>query len=503
MDTITLSEFNPSGLSILPFELLLSILVLLDFRDLLHCSEVCRHLNTLVKHTVELQYIVELAVDGMSDGPPSDLSASDRLQLLLERREMRHTLSQGQSRVILPEIWAIFDYQHRALTRAIPSDDEVESIESIQVTFPATNGQPERLIVIDNFDVGPVIGFVVDPVLDLVVLLTSNAGQMSEETLYLSLHLRTLGSFAKDAHPDCRDPVIRASLSDTYQLPLDMWAIRIRLTDDNVGLYFRREDAVASTVLIWNWKSGALLAVIDNPASLTIRDFNFISQTAFLVTVVVRRGPFEDEKECIEEISIRLYHLGSHPSSYSLASPALIMYLPSVAESPFPGGRSFYFDFTAHSGPFTTMASPNRPFLVSESSRIHVFDLEVKSPVDGYSVDGLLVRLVVQQKTFLSLLNSCPRSGETRSLAWEEWGPPNTRLYEHGRGPHNPRRFSCSSVLAEFLPERLKISRIADFNVEASKGWELVTEPTILRRPRVFAKPVMTSLPYRQVVIPT
>ncbi|TFY51697.1 hypothetical protein EVG20_g10877 [Dentipellis fragilis] len=428
-------------LSIIPSELLVSILVLLDHRDLLHCSAVCRYLNETVKNTPELRYVVELVRDGMSDGPPSDLSAAERLQLLLERREKRRTLNWERSRVILPSSYAVFGYQNGAFAMAVTPNNVVGPISSILVTVFATNCQPERLVVLDNLDVAPVKGFLVDPALDLVVLLMSNAGEHSEEGCFVYLHLRSLSSSAKDAYPDCHDPIIKASLPDVYQAcPLDLWAIRLQVTNDLLGLYLRRDDAVTSSVFTWDWKSGAILAALHDSASMTICDFSFISQSAFLVTVAPREEPLDDEGQYVKEASFRIYNLGDDPSGYNLASPAVIMYLPPV-----PVGTSLsvippiYWDFTAYSGPFTTLASSNCPFMTSESARIHVFDVEV---------------------------------------------------------------IVYGSILAQFERDRPNVNRIMDFNIEASKDWELVTEPTILKKPQVFAKPVTTSLPYRQVVIP-
>lgn len=53
--------------------------------------QVCRSLSRLVQSDLRCQYRIELAVNGMVDGPPSDIALPDRLEQLSERRERLHS----------------------------------------------------------------------------------------------------------------------------------------------------------------------------------------------------------------------------------------------------------------------------------------------------------------------------------------------------------------------------------------------------------------------------
>ncbi|KAA1477274.1 hypothetical protein DENSPDRAFT_875168 [Dentipellis sp. KUC8613] len=54
-------------------------------RDLLRCAQVCKYFFSVVNHTPDLLYIVELCAEGFVDGPPSDISSRERMGLLVRR----------------------------------------------------------------------------------------------------------------------------------------------------------------------------------------------------------------------------------------------------------------------------------------------------------------------------------------------------------------------------------------------------------------------------------
>ncbi|OCH86143.1 hypothetical protein OBBRIDRAFT_258454 [Obba rivulosa] len=69
----------PACLLSLPTELLVEILISLDFGDVLRCQAVCKQLDDVVRSTALLQYKIELATSGLTDGPPdATLPLSDR-----------------------------------------------------------------------------------------------------------------------------------------------------------------------------------------------------------------------------------------------------------------------------------------------------------------------------------------------------------------------------------------------------------------------------------------
>lgn len=62
--------------------------------------QVCRHLKTIIADSSELQYIIELSLDGMMDSSSSALSHADRLAKLRDRRKAWSSLSWKKRSVI-------------------------------------------------------------------------------------------------------------------------------------------------------------------------------------------------------------------------------------------------------------------------------------------------------------------------------------------------------------------------------------------------------------------
>ncbi|KAI0360860.1 hypothetical protein OH77DRAFT_1418889 [Trametes cingulata] len=66
----------------LPEDVQIRIISKLDGQSILDCRKASRQLAQLIDSTVELQYVLELALAGMVDGPPSNVSLRDRLDAL-------------------------------------------------------------------------------------------------------------------------------------------------------------------------------------------------------------------------------------------------------------------------------------------------------------------------------------------------------------------------------------------------------------------------------------
>ncbi|PIL23738.1 hypothetical protein GSI_13488 [Ganoderma sinense ZZ0214-1] len=75
-----------SALLSLPDDILLLIFALIKEDDLLACKQVCRSLSRLLQVDLRCQYRIELAANGMIDGPSSDVTLPDRLEQLHEHR---------------------------------------------------------------------------------------------------------------------------------------------------------------------------------------------------------------------------------------------------------------------------------------------------------------------------------------------------------------------------------------------------------------------------------
>ncbi|KAF9232387.1 hypothetical protein BU15DRAFT_81300 [Melanogaster broomeanus] len=233
-DVVLVSRLAPHCID-LPPELLTAIFLHTDSRTISRCRSVCRRFKDVVDSSVELQYRVELALDGMIDGPPSLISTGERLARLRSLRRTWSTLS-CTSKVTVPMPGACYAYE---LTRAT-SRRRGSRLRTI----------PGRTLVHDDIGV-PTRDFAMDPSQDLVVLFKGGDEHGMQLMVVvpgtLELYIRTMST--NQAHPEARMPVLR--------IPV-LFPPRITM---------------------WNWKTGNL--VVDRtsirlpPATW---DFSFIIQ---------------------------------------------------------------------------------------------------------------------------------------------------------------------------------------------------------------------------------
>lgn len=73
-------------LTLLPAELLTTVLNLLDVPSVVICSGICRSLRNLITESVSLQYDIALYVASFVDGPPSNMVKSVRLKTLRDHQ---------------------------------------------------------------------------------------------------------------------------------------------------------------------------------------------------------------------------------------------------------------------------------------------------------------------------------------------------------------------------------------------------------------------------------
>ena len=65
--------------------------------------QVSKDLDRLILQSIRLQYKIELAKDGLEDGPPGGMVVRERLQSLLKRR-IAWSLMEPTARIIIPDI---------------------------------------------------------------------------------------------------------------------------------------------------------------------------------------------------------------------------------------------------------------------------------------------------------------------------------------------------------------------------------------------------------------
>jgi hypothetical protein len=271
----------------LPFELLSEILGHLDHLGILRSSSVrvpflqtdisfvltgkpfsffslllkqaCKQLHALVTSSLVLQYRIELAADGLVDGPPGGPvpTTAARLDLLLERRAAWRALRPGRrAAVALAGHCHAYELVGGLFAKAL---EEYGAARRLVASWLPSSVADETRLVVDDLGVR-IKDFALDPAQDLIVLLEHRpaVGPLASSTgspdaaADIRVHLRKLSAGAVAAHPAASSPVLcRRALGPVH-------GCMIQIVEDVVGMYFWMPF---HGVLIWNWMTGEEVVV--------------------------------------------------------------------------------------------------------------------------------------------------------------------------------------------------------------------------------------------------
>jgi hypothetical protein len=185
----------------------------------------------------------------------------------------------------------------------------------------------------------------------------------------------------------------------------------VRIVENMVGLM------LTVHLIIWNWKDACQILVIYfsslscpfSPRS-QLRDFSdmppgpndfaFISNQAYMVS-----GGFGSGSIHIHTLSMPDAH--AHSTTLSLPPNKVTI------------GVSF------HSGPFVTRPAAETPFTTASAS---LYVMLISYMGQGESTVNL--HLVVHNQTLLSYLSLSERASDNVKVAWDDWGPANTRFLD-------------------------------------------------------------------------
>ncbi|KAI6047748.1 hypothetical protein EDC04DRAFT_2863936 [Pisolithus marmoratus] len=242
-----------SIIHILPLELIIRILMMLDYRSLAACRQVCHLFNTSIASYSPLQYTLELEVAGQQD---NSLTAWRALQW-----------TSVKDIPMLPgNLWELYG--------GILAQSESES--NLTIRFRRLPSQireiEEHNWSVSTFDMD-LRDFTMDPAQDLLVLI-ARPRQYKQQYILRSL---TTG----DRHPLAPDPPI---LRHSFQV-----------CGDRVAVHFVSHEAAPSVLVVWNWKTGR--------RELDLRDSE-LRAISFLANHYILVGGFGDGDR-----SARLYVL--------------------------------------------------------------------------------------------------------------------------------------------------------------------------------------------------
>ncbi|KAH9172424.1 hypothetical protein EDB89DRAFT_1965167 [Lactarius sanguifluus] len=487
----------------LPVEILSEVLVLLDHLSILHCSAVCRHFHALVATSINLQYRVELAAEGLIDGSPGGpaYTTAARMDLLLERRVAWRALRpRRRASVALAGHCHAYELVGGLFAKAL---EEYGAARRLVASWLPSNTADETRLVVHDLGVR-IKDFALDPAQDLIVLLEHRpavgpSANTSAATAGadIRVHLRKLSAGAVVPHPEAKVPVLcRRALGPVH-------GCMIQIVEDVVGMYFWMP---LHGVLIWNWMAGEELVFIqEDQAPERIWDFSFLSPRAYMVTTLKDGG------------EIRIYSFAS-PSSFRRPAHVATLHLPT------PHPNRALFELTTTTGPFLARPPAGSPFSFSRTARVHVFTLH--HDPGAHRGRWQPACFVVHNRTLMRYVETYHDDGNgAMDVPWEEWGPAGTRFFVLANGFQWLRYVHGTRVVCPVLqPSGESRVEVLDMNVHASRaptaaeklaasrlgidlekpveGSRLVCEPSVFPAGGVFAKEVVTRLPYYSVPAP-
>jgi len=213
---------------------------------------------------------------------------------------------------------------------------------------------------------------------------------------------------------------------------------------------------------------------------------------------------------------IRIYSFGN------ASSPKRPVHVATLHLPP-PHDHRVLLELTTTTGPFLACPPADVPFTPARNARAHVFTLH-HDPA-AHRGRWQPACFVVHNRTLIQYVDAYREEVGAADVPWEEWGPQGTRFFVLAMGFQWLRYVHGTRVVCPVLqPSGESRVEVLDFNVHASRapttaeklaatrlgidpeqppeGAHLVCEPSVFPAGLVFAKEVVTSLPYYSVPAP-
>ncbi|OJA16126.1 hypothetical protein AZE42_00062 [Rhizopogon vesiculosus] len=475
-------------LTSLPLELILEIYSALDWKTLLVCRQVCSLFRSIMESSGRARYDIELAVSGMMDGPPSSLTASDRLALLKERNAAWEALEWKASNDLSMQQGHLWELYGGVFAQSSPSN----LLHFRQLPSEYRNIKEKSWHVALDVHVRD---FTMDPAQDLLVLveqptLFPNANEIERQ---IRIHLRSLTT--GDNHRLAPKP---ATLVHDFDVRGARPTYTLQVCGNLLGVYFMSHGPPTPELTVWNWTTGEVILTRFSPEVMT---FAFLSSRFLLVGSIVdietdNTGP-------------RLYVLDMTQSS----SEKILLtadYFCSFAWPQFDAWTN-PVGFSIRSDPSPAW-QPNPearvPFSIAHRHRLFIITSCVITSEGHESSHDLFV----PADTLLSHIEALPTATVPHDITWDEWGPTGTRLMQTPSS--SPwvcnvfgTKFATLASRTRLYPDTLEVR---DFNQLAMKRAaesckNLASEDGIAQyvydssviKAGEFLYDVRTSLPYR------
>ncbi|KAH9024633.1 hypothetical protein EDB85DRAFT_1894251 [Lactarius pseudohatsudake] len=403
-------------------------------------SEDCRQLHALVATSLNLQYRIELAAGGLLGGPPRGpaSTAAARMDLLLERRVAWHVMRPRRRAAVA--LAGPYHAYELAGGLFAKAIEEFGAARWLVASWLPSNTTDETRLVIDDLGVR-IKEFALDPSQDLIVFLEHRPAASASSSAPNSG-----AGVCVHLRKLSAGAVARLAPHPAAKVPCCAAVV-----EDIVGVYFWMP---LHGVLIWNWMTGEELVFVQgDQVPGRIWEFSFLSPRAYMITTLKDGG------------EIRIYSFAS-PSSPRQPTHVATLHLPTTTPTqPVHSSSS-----QRQQGPSSRIRPPGRRFGAHrgrwQPACFVMHNRTLMRYVEAYRDDGA---------------GAMDPSGECRVEVLD---------------------FNVRASRAPTAAEKLAASRLGIDLKEPVEGSRLVCEPSVFPAAGIFAKEVVTRLPYYSVPAP-
>ncbi|KAA1474517.1 hypothetical protein DENSPDRAFT_841115 [Dentipellis sp. KUC8613] len=487
----------PDVLQSLPVEIFVKIFELLDGRDISRCSLVCKFFSGVVKGSAELQYRIQLTIEGVAEteGMPTHSVVAERLETLLARRHGWNTMKWMKKITITYKAdmpWYFSDGILLSMRRS--SSHQLVAVIDQLPTRGSEDGS-RTCIELPGLTSAPKV-IAHDATQDLLVFVTRSDKLADDpaEWFYIDIHLRSLSTGA--THPSAQLPRLeckRKTLHEHhgYQLGICGDVLVLLCRDPGYG------GITISALRGWHWKTGDCFGHIGPPNPQPFCDFAFLTPDILLLSNPAGGQIKVLTTDFVHLLTLQLPSWGVPPEGMSISCSAVAD--SRISADALPNDRivSVMFDQAFHAVSFFEPPDIYRMEITFRAQT--VFQLLAvhgrRPPVDIPAATHVIV------------------------VSWDEWGPDACRMFvlaSDMRVDYNSRRMQQAthgmrSVRTFHVPDR---AQVLDFNVTRHMGTlgagdpdanpaALITKPTILEPvDDGYQCEVVTKLPYAAIDIP-
>ncbi|KZV76397.1 hypothetical protein PENSPDRAFT_747839 [Peniophora sp. CONT] len=412
------------GLLGLPEEMLQNILLdLPSCCDILHCSESCRTLYTLVNTSAPLIYRIELGKGGLVEGagssslPQSSGERIERLRTMLSRRRRFEPKLLHEWEVVTAE--QASDFHDGVYVRLIWEESGDDTIACLHIQDVSGDPiSPEVITALDPDSLPPnaplPIQVCVVPSEDLVVLLTLDS---DPDGPWAGLHFRSLSSGGASDHARAHEPNLKFLNEGSEEC-------RVIVDSDIVAVF-----CVDYQLQIYRWTTGEHILewYCDvEPASERFDCFSLISSTCFVLGC--------------DESWLEVHRLPTAKSTDTLPlertiTPRLRLLLPHAL----PHSDDYHMATSRSRSPIGDYEAASRITMLLRSAQGAMFAMAIRSDI--------FERLLA-----MHLPKECQVDGSPSiTINWDAWGPGNSKQLDYpiGQWSYDSAAVSGSRCIVE------------------------------------------------------